>query len=307
MFRFTLNRIAQGILTLLVTMFIVFYLADQTGDPARFFTHPEATPEQREYARKKMGLDKPLYQRYGMFLWRAMRADLGNSFQQHNSPVRTMIMNRLPVTGQLAGVVFGIILVTSIPLGVLAAVKRGTWIDTVAKSLAILGQSVPQFWLGIMLMILFGVVLGMLPIAGRGSPLHFVLPGITGAWFGMAGLLRLTRSSMLEVLNSDYVRTARAKGLAEAAVIWVHTFRNALIPIVTYAAILLAGMLNGFLVVEVVFAWQGLGSVTVDAALTRDFPTLYGMVMYIMVLYLVINFLVDILYGYLDPRIRYTR
>jgi peptide/nickel transport system permease protein len=306
MLRFALNRLAQGIVTLLVTMFIVFYLADQTGDPARFFTHPEATAEQQAYARNKMGLDKPLHERYGLFLWRAMRADLGNSFQQHNSPVRKMIMNRVPITLQLAGVVFGIVMVTAIPLGVLSAVKRGSWIDTIAKSLAILGQSVPQFWLGIMLMLLFGVVLGILPIAGRGSWMHFILPGITGAWFGMAGLLRLTRSSMLEVLNSDYVRTARAKGLAESVVVWVHTFRNALIPIITYSAILLAGMLNGFLVIEVVFAWQGLGSITVNAATTRDFPTLYGMVMYIIILYLVVNFLVDVLYGYIDPRIRYA-
>jgi peptide/nickel transport system permease protein len=239
-----------------------------------------------------------------LFLSRAVRGDLGRSFAQHKEKVTTIILRRFPVSAQLAVVVFSIIIVTAIPLGVLSAVKHGTWIDTAGKTLAILGQSTPQFWLGIMLILIFAVQLGWLPIAGRGGPAHYVLPGITGAWFGMAGLLRLTRSSMLEVLNSDYVRTARAKGLAESIVIWIHTFRNALIPIVTYAALLLAGMLNGFLLIEVIFAWPGLGSATVEAAISRDNPTLYGLVMYITILFMAVNFLVDLLYGFLDPRIR---
>lgn len=245
MLGFTLKRLAQSLITLLVMLFLVFLLANATGDPARYYVNEDATPEEVERVRKLMGLDRPLPQRYLSFLWRAAQGDLGRSFQQHKEPVTDIILRRLPVSAQLAGVVFSIILVTAIPLGVLSAVKHGTWLDTAGKTLAILGQSVPQFWLGIMLILIFGATLGLLPIAGKGGPTSYILPGITGAWFGMAGLLRLTRSSMLEVLHSDYVRTARAKGLAERVVIWKHTFRNALIPIVTFAALLLAGMLNG--------------------------------------------------------------
>jgi ABC-type dipeptide/oligopeptide/nickel transport system permease component len=286
-------------------LFLVFFLAESTGDPVRYYVNEDASIEDMERTRVLMGLDKPFPVRYVLFLARAAKGDLGRSFAQHKQEVTTIILRRFPVSAQLAAVVFSIIIVTAIPLGVLSAVKHGTWIDTLGKSLAILGQSTPQFWLGIMLILIFAVELGWFPIAGRGGPSHYVLPGITGAWFGMAGLLRLTRSSMLEVLNSDYVRTARAKGLSEAIVIWVHTFRNALIPIVTYAALLLAGMLNGFLLIEVIFAWPGLGSATVEAAITRDNPTLYGLVMYITILFMLVNFLVDLLYMVLDPRIRF--
>jgi ABC-type dipeptide/oligopeptide/nickel transport system permease component len=302
--RFAFKRLIQGLITLLVMLFLVFFLAENTGDPVRYYVNEDASLEDMERMRVQMGLDKPFVVRYFLFLGRAAKGDLGRSFAQHKQEVTTIILRRLPVSAKLAVVVFSIILVTAIPLGVLSAVKHGTWMDTLGKTVAILGQSTPQFWLGIMLILIFGVQLGLLPFLGLDTPAHYVLPGITGAWFGMAGLLRLTRSSMLEVLHSDYVRTARAKGLSETVVVWLHTFRNALIPIVTYAALLLAGMLNGFLLVEVIFGIPGLGSATVDAAISRDNPTLFGLVMYITVLFMFVNFLVDMLYGFVDPRIR---
>ena len=304
MLRFVVDRFIQGIISLLVITFIVFLLGDLTGDPAEFYVNEDATFEQKERVRAKYGLDAPMPLRYVRWLGRMVTGNLGNSFQSHAFPVTKLISSRIAPSFQLAAVAISIILVLSIPLGVLAAIKRGSPFDSFVKALAISGQSIPQFWLAIMLIIVFGVYLRILPISGLGGPSHYVLPAIAAAWAGMAGLLRITRSSMLEVFYSDYIRTARAKGLAEGLVIWRHAFRNALIPIVTFTALLLAGMLNGFVIVEVVFAWPGLGLLTVEAVQGRDFPVLQALIVMIMTMYLVINFLVDVLYGFVDPRIK---
>lgn len=303
--RFLLDRLFQSILSLLAVTFIAFALLSFTGDPARFYVNEDYTQADLEQVRKRLGLDKPLPVQYGLWLGRVVQGDLGRSYHEHGTPVATLLRQRVGASFQLAAVAFVIIAVVAIPLGVLSAVKRGTVFDTLGKTLAILGQSVPQFWLGIVLIVLFGVFWQLLPITGRGGPSHYVLPGITAAWFGMAGLLRITRSSMLEVLHADYVRTAHAKGLSNGTVVWRHAFRNALIPIVTFAGLLLGGMLNGFVLIEVVFAWPGLGSATVEAAAGRDFAVIQGLILFIMTVYLLVNLTVDVLYGLIDPRLRF--
>ncbi len=307
---YILNRIFQSIINMFFITVLVFLLARSIGDPADVFIPDELPIEAVIAFREKLGLDQPLYRQYWLFIKDLARGDLGTSVRGHR-PVREMLVERLPATFSLAGVAMLIAMTMGIPLGVLSAVYRDTPIDRVAKVVAFLGQSTPAFWLGIMLMLFFGVFffqqgLPSLPISGRGGPTTYILPAFTMGWFVVAGLVRLTRSSMMDVLDSDYVTMARAKGLNERVVIWKHALRNAMIPVLTYSGLILGGFMNGSVVVEQVFAWPGIGRMALSSVSGRDFPVIQGVVLMIGFFYIVVNLLVDILYVFVDPRIKYS-
>jgi len=293
------------VISIFVISLMVFTLVRIGGDPTEAFVPEEATEATVELIRARLGLDKPFYQQYWIFFKDMVQGDLGES-KVTKEPVTGKLLERLPATLSLAGISMAIALVIALPLGVLSAVYRDTPIDRLAKIVAFLGQSTPQFWMAIMLMVLFGVILQVLPVAGRGGPSTYVLPGITMGWFVVAGVVRLTRSSMLDVLDSDYITMARAKGLSERIVVWKHALRNAMIPVLTFSGLILGGFMNGSVVVEVVFAWPGLGRLALDAVVSRDFPVVQGMVMMVGAFFIAINLLVDLLYAAIDPRIKYT-
>ena len=304
--RFLLRRLLLMLLTLLAISALVFSLVRIQGDPRFLLMDPLASisEEQWENMGRKFGLDKPLIYQYGVFLGQLATGDLGRSIFQRK-PVVKVIRDKLPATLQLglSGLVFG--LVMGIPLGVLSAVKRGTVWDYAGRFFALVGQAVPSFWMGIMLIFFFGVQLGWLPTARKGDLTSFVLPSVTIGWFAGAGLLRLVRSSMLDVLDSEFVKLAKAKGVTSSAVVWKHAFRNALIPPLTFGALVIAGLITGSIVVETVFAWPGIGLLAVSSVYNSDYPLTQGIVLVFTTVYVVIAFVVDVLYALVDPRIRY--
>ncbi len=304
--RLILRKLAAIVVVLFGLTILVFSLSHATGDPRYLYMtqYTRTTSEAWEAQGKAMGLDKPLLVQYMIWVGKAVRGDFGNSvYYQRNS--LEMIMESLPATLQLSGISFVAAMLLGIPLGVLSAVKRSTAWDYIGRSFALLGQSVPPFWIAIVLVIVFSVQLDWLPTSRRGDWQHFVLPVATLGWLPAAGLLRLTRSSMLEVLDSEFVKLARAKGVSSGAIIWKHAFRNALISPLTYAMILLAGFMTGTVVVETVFAWPGIGRLAVNAALNTDFPLVTGLALVFGMVFLAASLFADVLYGVLDPRIRY--
>ena len=298
-------RAFQAIVTLGALSVVVFGSVRLTGDPAAYLLGPESTNETYEQLKKNLGLDKPLPVQYWNFLTNISRGDFGTSTFLGRS-AREVLLERLPATLQLAGAAFLLSLLIGIPIGILSAVKRDSMFDSIGKLFAVMGIAVPQFWVGIMLILLFGAILGWLPTYGRGGISHFILPTFVLAWAGMAGYVRLARSSMLEVLDSDYVKFARVKGMTEQSVIWKHALRNALIPMLTFAGLTLAGLLNGSVAVEVVFAWPGLGRLMLQGIQTRDFPIIQATVLSAGFFFIATSFIVDILYAYVNPRIRYN-
>ncbi|MDQ3249735.1 MAG: ABC transporter permease, partial [Chloroflexota bacterium] len=261
-------------------------------------------PEQIAAARAKWGLDKPIIVQYGVFLGRALRGDLGDSlfFQQ---PAIEVLMERMPATLQLSAVALLFSLSVAIPVGILSALKRDTIWDYLGTNLAMLGQAIPPYWLGIMLILLFSVRLGWFPTSGRGTLGHLVLPAVTLGSVLMALVTRLVRSGMLDVLGEDYVRTARAKGLPERTVIVRHALRNILIPLVTVIGLQLGALFGGAVITESIFAWPGVGRLALQAISARDYPLVQAAVLVISVVYVFLNLAVDLVYVYLDPRIRY--
>ena len=304
--RLILRKLAAIVVVLFGLTLLVFSLSHATGDPRYLYMtqYTRTTSEAWEAQGKAMGLDKPLVIQYAIWVGKAVRGDFGNSvYYQRNS--LEMILESLPATLQLSGISFLAAMVLGIPLGVLSAVKRSTAWDYAGRSFALLGQSVPPFWIAIVLVIIFSVQLDWLPTSRRGDWQHYVLPVATLGWLPAAGLLRLTRSSMLEVLDSEFVKLARAKGVSSGTIVWKHAFRNALIAPVTYAMILLAGFMTGTVVVETVFAWPGIGRLAVNAALNTDFPLVTGLALVFGMMFLAASLFADVLYGVLDPRIRY--
>ncbi|MFQ5826466.1 MAG: ABC transporter permease [Dehalococcoidia bacterium] len=305
--RYILSRLAQAIVTLVIVSLVVFLLARVTGNPLDLMLSFEATEE--DYAREsqRLGLDKPLYVQYGVFLANALRGDLGRSVRV-NRPVSELLRQRLPNTFKLGLGAVALVLVVSFPLGVQAAVRKGSLVDVIARGTAVFGQSLPSFWVGILLISFFAGTLGWLPAAGTGSLRHYILPTVTLALTGfmLSGVVRLLRSSMLDVLDSEYVKLARAKGLSERAVIWKHALKNALIPVVTFAGFYFALLIGGIaVVVETVFAWPGVGRLAYEAVMWRDYPVIQAVVLVLATILVLTNLVVDILYAYLDPRIRY--
>jgi ABC-type dipeptide/oligopeptide/nickel transport system permease component len=302
--RYLLKRAVEAILTLVALTLVVFLSAHATGNPARYLMPPEVSnPAELERLERLLGLDRSLVEQFGLFLANAAQGNLGTSFI-HNRPVLDMLLERLPATFELAATAVVAAVLIGVPLGVVAAVRRGSIIDRLVTATAILSMSVPTFWVGIMLIVLFATQLRWLPAFGRGEPAELILPAATLTLAILAGMVRLTRSSMLEILESDFIKFARMKGLSKARVTWKHALKNALLPVITFTGITLGQAFNGVTVVENVFAWPGLGRLTLDAVVERDFPLLQGAVLFGGFFFIVSAFAVDLAYAYIDPRIR---
>ena len=304
MVKFLAQRIAAGILTILVVTLVVFVMLRLSGDPAALLLPSDASIEQIQALRERLGLNQPLHAQYLQFLSKALRGDLGYSFR-YKEPSLGLVVAHLPATLVLAGAALGLAVALGIPLAMLAAVRRQSWVDRAVQALAALGQSAPVFWIGMMLILMFAVRLQWFPVSGRYTASSIVLPASTLAIFNLGLLMRVVRSEVLDVLGMDFVRTARAKGLFESTVLIRHVLRNAALGTVTIIGLQLGSLLGGAVVTEIVFAWPGLGRLTVDAIYIRDFPLVVAAVFVIAVMITVLNTLVDISYAILDPRIRY--
>ena len=309
MWKFIVSRVLQSLLALLALSILVFYFTWATGDPVYYLLPvglEESTPELLDQLRREHGLDRPLIVQFGSYMGRVVQGNFGYSWARGRRPVTAIIKDRLEPTLHLGAMASVFTLVIAVPLGVFAAYNRGRLADSIGRTLAFAGQSVPEFWLALVLIYIFGVQLGWLPIAGReGGWTHWILPTVTAGWASMAGMLRLTRSSVLEVIGSDFVRTAQAKGLPVRMVLWRHTFRNALIPIITATALLIVSLMNGIVLVEAVFGWGGIGRLLVTAVGAKDLFLVQGLTMMIGSMFLLANFLADLLYSVVDPRVKY--
>ena len=303
MARYVAGRIFQAVLGLVFIATLVFFVVRLTGDPGRILTSEFAPVEVQQEIRERLGLDEPLIVQYASYMSGLATGDLGRSF--NGEPVIDILMERLPATASLAFAALIVAVLLAIPLGVLSAVYQGSPVDIFSRTVALFGQSVPAFWLAIMLVLIFAVILRILPVAYSQGPESYVLPSIAVGWAAVAGIARLVRSSMLDVLGSDYVRMARAKGLPSRVVVLKHGLRSAMVPVLTFSGLVLGSFLNGSVVVETVFAWPGIGELTLDAVTGRDFPVVQGAVLLIALFFITINLAVDLLYAALDPRIRY--
>ena len=303
--RFIAVRVLQSLMAILVMSVIVFSLARLSGNPIDVMLPIEA--EQADYDRLTAywGLDKPLATQYAVFVEKALQGDFGESLKYQGKSSMGLVMERLPATLELAVSALLISAIIALPIGVIAAVAKGSALDTSAKIVALLGQSLPNFRLGIMLMWIFAVKLDWLPASGRGGVQHLILPAVTIGWFQVAAIMRLVRSSMLEVLDSEFVKLARVKGIPEWKVVWKHCLRNAGIAPLTFFAIIAGSLLTGAVVTETVFTWPGVGLLVVDAVRSRDFQVVQAVVILFAGIFILCNLLVDILYAFLDPRIRY--
>jgi ABC-type dipeptide/oligopeptide/nickel transport system permease component len=274
------------------------------GDPVQAMLGDSASPQDIAELRGRLGLDRPLLVQYGSFLQGAVRGDLGMSLRT-NQTVAAAILERMPATFELALAAMAVAALIAIPLGIIAAVRSGTGVDYAATTLALLGISMPNFWLGPLLAIVFSIVLGWLPVAGRGTPAHLVLPAITLGAPLAAVLARMTRASVIEELRELYVLAARARGLSYARAVFRHAFRNSLIPIVTVFGLQFGAVLTGAVITETIFAWPGVGRLLIQSIAFRDYPLVQGCILLIAVTYVAMNLLTDVAYGFLDPRIRY--
>ncbi len=303
--RYVLRRIGLLVPVVLGVVTVVFLIVHLIpGDPVEIMLGEQARAVDREALRHEMGLDKPIHLQYVAFLKGLVRGDLGHSLHT-KQPVLTSIARRLPATIELAAAAMAVALLLAIPLGLLAAYKKDSLVDQGSMLFALLGISMPNFWLGPLLIIVFSLKLGWFPVSGRGSLAHVVLPAITLGTAMAAILTRMTRASMLDVIKSDYITTARAKGVRESLVVLKHAFRNALIPVVTIVGLQIGSLLAGSIITETIFAWPGIGRLTIQAINARDYPLVQGCVLIIALGYVLVNFATDLLYGLIDPRIRY--
>src|SRR5258708_26978548 len=300
------RRVGYSLLSLLLLSLVIFLFVRVTGDPVSLLVEPGASPEDIENVRRQVGLDRPIWVQYWQFMSSLATGDLGLSFY-YRTPVLELYFQRLPNSLMLAAVAMALSLVIGIPTGILAAVRVGGFWDSAGKIFALLGLSLPSFWVGLVLILFFSVYLGWLPSSGSGSVAHLIMPAFALGWYFAAAHMRLTRSAMLEVLGSEYVKLARLKGLPEALVIAKHAFKNALIPVLTLAGINLVIMVNVAVVVEYVFAWPGIGRLLYEGISFRDFPVVQGVVIMGGAMIVTVNLLVDILYAVIDPRIRLER
>jgi ABC-type dipeptide/oligopeptide/nickel transport system permease component len=304
MTRFVIVRLLQTFLALIGISILIFVLIRVSGDPADLYRTSMTSEEDIARIRHIMGLDKSWPEQYWIYITDLAQGDLGESLVKHR-PVTEMIAERLPNTLSLAVISFLVSMVLAFFLGILGATRRDTFLDNGVKFIAILGQALPGFWVAIMAILVFSVYWQLFPAYGHGTPAHFVLPVATMAFFLLPGMMRLVRSSMLDVLDSDYIKMARIKGLPERVVVWKHALRNALIAPLTAAGMLFAMLITGMVVTEQVFAWPGIGRLIIEALFSRDFPVVQGIVLMVGAAVLFINLLVDILYAYIDPQIRY--
>jgi peptide/nickel transport system permease protein len=301
--QFVSRRLGYSLLSLLLLSLTIFFFVRVTGDPAALLVEPGASEDDIAAIHQKFGLDQPLWVQYGVFMFNLARGDFGQSFY-YQTPVLDLYFDRLPNSLLLAAVAMAFSLLVGIPSGILAAVRVGRFWDSAGKMFALLGLSLPSFFVGLVLILVFSVFLGWLPSSGSGGVLHILMPAFALGWYFAAAHMRLTRSSMLEVLGSEYVKLARLKGLPQSLVIGKHAFKNALIPVVTLAGINLVLMINVAVVVETVFAWPGVGRLLYEGISFRDFPVVQGIVIMGGTMIVAVNLLVDVVYAVIDPRIR---
>jgi len=300
---YLIRRLAFSLTAMLGVITIVFILLHVSGDPASLLVTQDATRQDMDRIRRAYGLDRPLSVQYARFMERVARGDLGYSYRQ-GVPVTELITEHLGATFELALASLALAIVLGVALGMAAAVRRGSGVDTVAMTVALLGTSMPSFWLGLLLIIIFGVKLGWLPVSGYGGLDHLVMPAFVLGGFYAAQVSRLTRTSLLEVLAQDYIRTGRAKGLRARVVLFKHALRNAALPVLTVLGLSFGQMLGGAIIVESIFAWPGMGRLAVQAVLGRDFPVVQGVAIVGSAVFLAVNLTVDLVYGWVDPRLR---
>jgi peptide/nickel transport system permease protein len=301
---FLIRRFFHAILVLVGISLIVFLMLHLTGDPVALMMPMDAKPEDVAALRERMGFNDPLPVQYGRFLARAVQGDFGRSFRSQE-PALALLMERMPATLELAAAAMILALALALPAGIAAALRRNSWIDRAGMAFALLGQSMPVYWLGILLILVFAVQLGWFPAGGRGGWSHLVLPAVTLGLYFMARVARFTRSALLEALAQDYVRTARAKGLPEQRVVLLHALKNASLPIVTIIGLDFATLLGGAVITETIFGWPGVGRFTVEAIGIRDFPVVQASVFLLASIFVAANLAVDVIYTWIDPRIRY--
>jgi peptide/nickel transport system permease protein len=282
---------------------VIFVISRLSGDPTALLVPPDAPPSAVAATRAALGLDLPLWRQYLIFAWDALHGDFGQSYRWQ-APALSLVLDRLPATIELAVAGLAVSVALAVPLGVLSAVHRGSVLDRLARLFALLGQAMPAFWVGLLLILLFAVELQWLPAFGRGGLSHLVLPAVALGWYPVAAQTRIVRSAMLDVLDSDYIRLARGLGTPERTLVWKYAFRNAAVPLVTMLGVYFASMLGGAFVVEVIFAWPGLGRTVVEAVFSRDFPVVQAGVLFTAVLFVLSSLLVDLSYGLVDPRTR---
>ena len=304
--RYIIKRLVQSVFVLLFISIMVFLLGRLTGDPVTLLLTEYSTEEDKIRLTKQLGLDKPLPLQYAIFLGNALKGDLGRSIRGDRSPASELILERVPATMELAGISLLITLIFGIPLGVLSALKKGSVLDASVRVMALLGQAAPVFWIAIVAMYVFSVELNLLPSSGYGQLKHYVLPSFAMGLFQVAAVTRLTRSSMLDALRSEYIKLARIKGLSSKIVIWKHALRNSLIPVLTFLGTIFGRAITGAVIVETVFAWPGVGRLAYQSVMERDFPVVQAVVLFMSAMFMLVNLVVDVLYAYVDPRIRYT-
>lgn len=303
MLSYILRRLMVGLMVMLAVSIITFALTNTAIDPARAIAGEGATSGDVEAIRKSYGFDRPLVVRYGAWLGNVLSGDLGTSYRQRR-PVVDIILERLPVTLKLGGLAFLFAVLLSVPLAIAAAIRPNSWIDRLALTLALFGQAMPTFWFALLGIVIFSVNLQWLPASGSGTLRHFILPAIALGYYAAPTIMRLTRAGMMDVLSSDYIRTARTKGLLEPTVVWKHALRNAILPVVSVAAVQLGFMLGGSVVIETIFAMQGVGYLAWESISLSDLPVAQAIVLMISLVYIVLTVAADALNAWLDPRIR---
>ena len=304
MVHYITSRLLQSVIALIGIMVVVFFILHLTGDPVRLMLPPEASEGDYQAMKVALGMDRPLGEQFLRFMWGAAHGDFGKSLRFRGQSALELVVERFPATFELAGSALALSLLVSLPLGVIAAIKRHSIVDNIAMVIALGGQAMPNFWLALMLITVFAVKLGVLPSSGRSDLKSLILPAVTLALFMIARTTRVVRSSMLEVLGEDYVRTARGKGLSEDKVILRHSLRNAALPVVTIIGLDFGTLMGGAVVTETVFAWPGIGFLAVGSIYVRDFPVVQAVVFFTALFFVLVNLVVDVLYSYLDPRIR---
>lgn len=304
MLSFVLRRLQLALITVFGVTLIVFIAARLSGDVVYTLVSDAADQEEIEKVRKELDLDRPAWLQYVSFVANVARGDFGRSIR-YQRPVVEVIAERIPKTVQLGLTAFAVAIVGGISLGILAARTRGSIVDRAVRTFAVLAQSMPHFWIGMMAILIFAVTLRWLPTSGSGTWLHLIMPALTLATFPMAAIMRITRSSMLETLDAEYVKFLRVKGVTERLIVWKHALRNALIPVVALSGIQLGNLLGGAVIVETVFSWPGLGNLMVESIISRDYPVIQSGVLMISIFLISLNFAVDLIFGIIDPRIRY--
>lgn len=303
---FLLRRLGHGLVSILGASLVIFVVSRLSGDPTALLLPPDAPPEVMAATRAGLGLDRPVWMQYLIFLANAVQGDFGQSYRWQ-MPALDLVLERLPATIELACAALLFSIALAVPLGVLSAVHRGGWIDQAGRVLAMLGQAMPNFWVGLLLILVFSIGLGWLPAFGRSGIENLIMPAIALGWYPVAAQTRIVRSAMLDVLESDHIRLSRALGTPERLIVWKYAFRNAAVPLLTMLGVYFAAMLGGTFIVEVIFAWPGVGRTVVEAVFSRDFPVVQAGVLLSSILFVISTLLVDLSYGLVDPRIRHER